>query len=531
MGAHNVKIGFRWARQSGWKTNPQNSEIRFRSIEDLIANTPRSVFGQFGIPPHNAHLDEWGGFIQDDWRVNDRLLLNLGLRYDYYPTISIEQTSDIPVELYNLEKPSDLRLLDFGPPRPADSPYDADGVNFGPRFGFAYTLNESGSTVIRGGVGVLFSPHLLAALQNQITNPFVPQNVLWNEVDVEVNGFQWPIYNAELADVATAASEGKSVFGIVDTELPNAYTVQTQLNFQQSFAGNWMVEAGWVHTDGRNFPLHRYFAQAVDRETGLRVNSDLIGTATGYHISSEQETVYNALQTSLRKQFFNNLGWDFHYTYSRGWAYQGGGLSSPFVNGDIFASQDFWDFSNERQPLSQEARHRFASNVIYDLPWFETGDDALHHILGGWTISAIYQQQTGLPRRMTFNSGLTRSRPDLVAGADPMLPNSRDTLLLWDRSAFVPVETHPVSGMPIRTGTSNPDDTRSPGVWTVDLSLSKEFDLGENMGLEVRFDAFNAFNHVNYGNPTGNIGSSQFGVLRSLATPMRTGQIGARFTF
>jgi hypothetical protein len=110
------------------------------------------------------------------------------LRYDYYATISVEQTSDIPVELYNLEKPSDLRLLDFGPPRPADSPYDADGVNFGPRFGFAYTLNESGSTVIRGGVGVLFSPHLRATLQNQITNPFVPQNVLWNEVDVQANG-------------------------------------------------------------------------------------------------------------------------------------------------------------------------------------------------------------------------------------------------------------------------------------------------------------------------------------------------------
>lgn len=532
VGAHNVKVGFRWARQSGWKTNPQNSEIRFSSLDDLIANKPRSVFGQFGIPEHNASMNEFGGFIQDDWRVNDRLLLNLGLRYDYYPTIKVEQTTDVPVELYNLSPPSDLNLLDFGAPRPADSPYDSDKVNFGPRFGFAWTIDRSANTVIRGGIGVLFSPHLMATLQNLISNPFVSQNVLWNQVEVEANGFEFPVYNDFLANVVTANAGGeKSVFGIVDTNLPNPYTVQVQFNVQRSFAGDWMAEIGYIRTDGRNFPLHRYFAQAVDRETGLRVNADLLGTASGYHISSGQETVYNAVQASLRKQFANGFGWDLHYTHSTGWAYQGGGLSSPFVNGDIFASQDFFDFSNERQPLSQEARHRFASNFIYALPSPQNTGGVLSHILGGWTISGIYQQQTGLPRRVTFRSGLTRSRPDLVPGADPMLPNSRDTLLHWDRNAFVPVATHPVSRMPVRTGTANPGDSRSPGRWTVDLSLGKDFNLGEDKNLELRFDTFNAFNHVNYGNPTGNIGSSRFGVLRRLATPMRTAQVGARFSF
>ena len=84
-----------------------------------------------------------------------------------------------------------------------------------------------------------------------------------------------------------------------------------------------MVEAGYLRTDGRNFPLSRPLANAFDRQTGARPNPAL-GTPSGVYLTSEQTMVYNALQTSVRRRFANDLGLGFHYTYSRGYAEQGG---------------------------------------------------------------------------------------------------------------------------------------------------------------------------------------------------------------
>ena len=83
IGGHNVKTGFRWVRQMGNRSNPQNPSIRYQSKADLLANRPNVVVPTFGAPPHESHLDEFGLFVQDDWRVNKRLVLNLGLRYDH----------------------------------------------------------------------------------------------------------------------------------------------------------------------------------------------------------------------------------------------------------------------------------------------------------------------------------------------------------------------------------------------------------------------------------------------------------------
>lgn len=122
VGAHNLKAGFRWMRNGGGKTNPQNPSHSYQSLADLLANIPNSVRLDNGKPPHDGHVDEIGGFIQDDWRVNNRFVLNLGLRYDYYPTIGIRAKTNTPAEIVNLEPPTDLRKMDFGAFRDAKKP-------------------------------------------------------------------------------------------------------------------------------------------------------------------------------------------------------------------------------------------------------------------------------------------------------------------------------------------------------------------------------------------------------------------------
>jgi len=531
IGPHNVKAGFRWARQGGGKTNPQNPNITFSNLADVYANIPNSVSLQNGKPPHDGHLDEYGGFIQDDWRVNKKLVLNLGLRYDSYSTISIRPTTNVPAEIVNLEPPTDLRKLDFGAFRDPQKPYDPDRVNFGPRAGFAWTISEKSDTVIRSGAGVLFSPHLFAALQNSVSDPFGPADVSWNRTEVAARGLKWPAYGEDLRDLFIRESAGrKFIYAIIDTTLPNPYTVQSMISFQRAIGSTLMAEIDYLRTDGRNFPLNRPFTQAFDRATGLRPNPAL-GTPGGYHVSSEQTMVYNALQTSLRRRFSNNMGFDVHYTLRKGWAEQGGALSSAFVNGDIFVTQDFWDPKFDRAPLSQEARHNVSADVIYELPWLKDGRGALSRILGGWQISSIVSIRSGVPFRVTQPSGINNSRPDYVGG-NTVLPDWRDTLLYLNRAAFALVPTYPATTATIRPGTANPSLVLGPGRWVADISLGKIFRLKESLSLQVRADAFNAFNHVNYNNPVPSIASADFGKITSVPNgSWRTGQIGARLTF
>ena len=134
-----------------------------------------------------------------------------------------------------------------------------------------------------------------------------------------------------------------------------------------------------------------------------------------------------------------------------------------------------------------------------------------------------------MPLRVTQPSGIANSRPDLI-GDHPVLENYRDTLFYLDRSQFALVPTSSVTQATLRPGTANPGEIRGPANWTVNLSLTKGFTVTRTVRLDVRLDAFNAFNHVNYNNPTTSIASPDFGRILGSATP-RTAQIGARLSF
>src|SRR5262249_59717858 len=108
--------------------------------------------------------------------------------------VRIKPTTSTAAQIVNLEPATDLLKMDFGAFRSPDKPYDPDHFNLGPRAGFAWTLSERSQTVVRGGVGVLFSPHLFATLQNLVSDPFGPADVTWNRTDAAAKGLKWPAY-------------------------------------------------------------------------------------------------------------------------------------------------------------------------------------------------------------------------------------------------------------------------------------------------------------------------------------------------
>src|SRR6266850_2452845 len=531
IGPHNVKLGFRWARETGGKTNPQNSTVTYQNLADLFANIPDRVTLLYGQPPHTIRQDQWGAFIQDDWRVNNKLVLNVGLRYDYYPLVRFRPTTDIPAEIVNLNPPSDLRKMDFGSPRAQDSVYDPARLNFGPRFGFAWTLEKKGNTVIRGGVGVLYSPHLLALYQNVISDPRMPPRVSWNRPDVASRGLKWPVYGTDLRDVVLRESGGKkTLYGIIDTRIKNPRTIQSMIDVQRAIGSTWMVSAGYVHTAGSGFPMSRFFQAAFDRATGALPNPAL-GLPSGYYVDSSQTLVYNAFEGNVRKRLSNNLEFSFHYTLGKGFGQQGGDLVGNFSGspGTWASTQDFYDPNLDRVPLSEEVRHRVTGQAIYDLPWFKDGGGALSRILGGWQLSGVLNSRSGLPLRLLQSSGIPNSRPDYVGG-NPVLSNWHDTLLYLNPAAFARVPTYPTTNATIRPGTQNPSQVHGAGRQTVDIALAKTVRLRESMSVQFRAEAFNALNHANYKDPNINILSPDFSKITS-ATERRTGQIGVRVTF
>src|SRR5262245_18733857 len=130
---HLVKAGFRFMRETGGRLNPENPSFTYQTYADLLANIPQSLSTSFGAPPHDSDMDQYSAFIQDDWRVGNRLVLNLGMRYDFYDVVKVRPTTDVAVEIVNYEAPTDLRKMDFGPLRDPLRPYEPDGNNFGPR--------------------------------------------------------------------------------------------------------------------------------------------------------------------------------------------------------------------------------------------------------------------------------------------------------------------------------------------------------------------------------------------------------------
>ena len=415
----------------------------------LLANVVNSHNTTYGAPPHGSHMDQYGGFIQDDWRLGSRFVLNLGLRWDYYGVAQVSATTDVPVELVNLENPTDLRKMDFGPKRDPLHPYEPDGNNFGPRMGFAWTLGANEATVVRGGLGYLYSPTLPMTVRQAVNHPTIPYRVVYNRTESAARNVRWPMYTDDALPLAQADSAGRAaVFSLIDTNIAAPYTIQSMLSVQQAFGRTMAAEVGYIRTDGNDFPLQRQFTQAFDRETGARPNP-AIGSPGGYYVDSSQTMVYNGLQTSLRRRFSNRYSWDVNYTLGKSESTQGGDLSVYYIT-SFNAIQDFWDPEFDYGPSTNDIRHRFNASFIYELPTIGAEGSVKNGVLGGWQISGIVQARSGGALIVTQPSGIGNSRPDVASGVDLVVADWQDTCIAsgcnyLNTAGFVRVPTSSVT--------------------------------------------------------------------------------------
>lgn len=545
MGNHSIKFGGDYQRITGFRSNPENPNIIFPNIATFLSGQPSAVIPTFGSPLYTSHMDSFGVFVQDDWRASRNLTVNAGIRYDYYGHVVAKPVEEVAAYIVNYEPPTDWHEFNFGPLRPFDNPYESDAVNFGPRLGFAYNPDGQGRTVIRGGAGVLFSPQIPGTVRQSAGNPTVPARVSFSATEVERYDLAWPAYNEDLvglADQLTAESGKRFIFSILNTQLENPYTINFQLNIERELAQDLMMEVGYVGVRGVKFIMHRRYDQP-DRLTGVRPNPDII--PGGYWVDNSESTIYNALQVSLRKRFTSSFSFDGFYTWSKGLAYAGGDIGAYYQGEATDQIQDFFNVGIARGLVAGDTTHRFAGDIIYELPRLEGWSNPIARgVLGGWNVSTILQLHTGTPVIIVQDcpGGDYHCRPDYVGGAvvnnnwisnenvEFCNPGAHCPKNYVVKDAFTPVPLDPESDVAIRPGTAGKSLVRGPGFFSADFSLAKYFTVREGMQLQARLDMFNALNHVNFNNPNNNVNSVNFGLING-AGNMRTMQVGLHLTF
>jgi hypothetical protein len=488
---HSFKFGGIWATPRGGRFNVTGPTFTFQTEADVLANRPTGA--SFRLRPVLGlwSTTNWGLFVQDDWRVNSKLVLNVGVRYDYFGRYRFEATDpEHPAGIINLDGEPDPTFA-FGAPRPADRIFEDDkGVNLGPRIGFAYNPDARGKMVVSGGWGMMFQPLDTQNFETSIGMiSGVPASRSFSAVEASQLGLRFPIYNEDMLQRYSAIytpSPLSPVGLLVDPHIQTPYAHVFTVGVQRALGSTTVADAAYVGTRGYHFRMARTYNEP-DRLTGIRPNPNL---SQATYVDDSQETTYNSLQTSMRQRLTNKLQLNLNYTWSSTRAnYDGDNLSS--VND---ASQTVPDFSTSTRagaPSSVTSGIR-SWQRIYETPGADWSSPLARHLIGGWRSPDL----PGADRRASI---ITRRRRKLGAVRMSSTANAintdccdiRATTCSTERAAFQLVPLNSVSRQTIRAGNVGVGQFRLPGFKNLDVSLSKSFSVGGQKRVELRTDILN----------------------------------------
>ncbi len=485
--------------------------------------TKSRIFGG----PFNLRSQEWGFFIQDDWKVSDRLSLNLGLRYDLFTPFSEE---DGRYSLFSI--PNQQVIVASGG---GDRIIETDKNNFGPRIGFAYSLNSEKSLVLRGGYGLLYT------LDGVDYPPGVRNVPFSNSVSFNQNGFDTsptaPTFSLHTGPpiVSTAPDPANvpSTFGVfaVDEKQKVGMVHQFQVSVQYQFLRDYSIDIGYVGNRSRNL-LYANNIGAGGTAQARNSANQFIGSAVIYTNGARSE--YDALQIQMRKRLSKNFQGQISYTFGstkdnstgifNGLGDQRQSRTGPINPFDIDA-----DFGYS--PL--HVRHLLSADVIIDLP-FGKGQRYLDKggvsnvIFGGWQNNWLITTRTGVPYSVVAND---LGRPSLVGDPFSNVPAGR----LINPAAFstttnITAVTNP-AGNTIRFGDLPRNTFTGPPQYFTDMSIFKNTRLAENWTLQLGLEFFNLFNHINFTVPNNTLGNGDFGEIKYNAYGGRVIQYRAKLLF
>ena len=483
-GAHTFKLGGEYRRIQSDFQFLGSREITYNSINDFIDNRPNQVAVTADSPVFQPQQFYAIGFVQDSWRVNDRLTLDLGVRYDYYSVVK---------EAEGRARPFFVEENAFG--TDPDEFYDSDKNNFSPRLSAAYEINEK--TAVRAGFGLFYGPGQFEDRIQPIEN-FIDRSRV-QASDVPNNGLQYPVAPEQLRNLL-------SIRGYTH-HYPAEYNMQYGASLSRELPGEMNLTLGYTGSQGKDMFL-RGVGNTLDPVTRVRPvpNFGQIDFKTGGCLDGQTLAAspvggcgyaqYDAFQLQLSRRFRGGLTGGFQYQYSRN-------RGTTQGSNEAATAQNTFDFETEYGTNPQDIPHTFNGSLVYLLP----GEGLLR---GGWRIGGIVNARSGVPINVIINrpdnitvNGVTvtnipggnsrgTQRPDLVPGVNPYIEDGGVRYL--NPAAFATPQPGTFGNLPRNF-------LRGPEFWQVDLMFSKDLRLGGNRALQLRAEIFNILNRLNYENP------------------------------
>jgi len=535
-GPHAFKVGFQFRRSrfdlfqipfprgslgfSGEFTlDPENPEESGDGLADAFLGLV-SQADISNITDVENRTNVFGAFVQDDYRVNSRLTLNLGLRYDYTgPTVSADdQQSNFDYETGQIlvaNRDGNSRGL-----------VEVDKLNVAPRVGFAWTATSDNKTVVRGGYGTFYSPQeIRTAFQLAYNLPFFYSISQTSDFGVTPailldDGFP------PLDPAAAAFPQVTSV----DRDFRSPYFHQWNIGVQRELPYQMMVEVAYVGSRGRRLQVMRDRNQPTPGPGDPQERRPYPQYGTFSSIENAGTSKFNSLQVKLSKRLSRGLWFLSAFTLGKATNDQ-----PEICCAEVWPANTY-DIAAEVGRADFDQRYRWVTSFGWDLPFgkgrrFLNGDGAVDAILGGWELGGILTIASGFP--FSPHMGLDTSntgtfgmlRPDQIR--DGNLPSDQRTPEHWfDVSAYrIPDE--------FTFGNAERNSLEGPAFRTLDLYLRKDFTFSGKHHLQLRVDLFNAFNHPNFGLPDPYIdsGEGSAGVITSTSIAMRQVQFGLRYSF
>jgi hypothetical protein len=529
-------------------------------LEDFFAGLPQRAFQLVGQTARRITWRSTAGYVQDDWRIKPRLMINLGVRYSY---VSPLQEAN---NLFGTFDPA-LGLVQQGQPSVGGTVVKPDYKDFSPRVGFAWDITGKGTTVVRGGSNVMYSMFSTAQFMQSGQSNFggggglhviptgacttavpvgtpCPQTfggtIVLGNATIPGSKLNWngPVFPTGATLSCTTAIPCNII--TVDPNLKTPYIANWNLGVQHLFTNNVSLEVGYVGTHGdrlTNFVDINLLAPGASARP-FQAKFPYLGFIN--RTVNDGRSNYNSLQTTLTKRLSHGLSFTAGYTYGHG---LDNGSLSRFGNlpqnslnpGAEYASSDY------------DVRHRFTLTASYEIP----GPKGYGQLLKGWKLNSIVNLQSaqpwlvgdtandfsgtgeladrwnffGNPNDFTSGSssipwcdlssgtpnctslsgisGLVTTLPASLAAKCKAVSTDPGTLAAGGcfvsangRSAMVP----PKNGT---YGTMGRNIFRDSGFRNVDFSIFKNFTLKERYTAQFRWELFNVFNHPLIANPYG----------------------------
>ena len=557
-GNHQFSTGFEFRRMFFSNSELLQPRYRYNNLDDLAANRPIRAENIFGLDPfvQGPGVTPTGAlYLQDDWKVNPRLTLNLGLRWDYErPTI--ENSAKIAGRHPELKKLKGSPVLNckictpgsfFIPPdvfdpvndpfltRPGDELQQGNYDNLAPRLGFAYDLLGDGKTVLRGGFGIVYFPTGQEAQGAGTVMDMVENSFPGLTIAREDN----PALRFPVADFAQAQGALKRFrFKLADQS--TAWTRQWNVSVQRELAGSSVVEAAYV---GNRSLLRGRFPPAA---AGNPFIPDPSHPAGGERVDpccafinilgADTHSEYHALQTTFRRSVASGLNLTVFYTWGHAVSEYGENQSGRF----FFRAPNVASWPDgpgsqfqivEKSAGFSDVRHNFLTHWLWQLPQID------HPVLRGWQLSGIWDARTGHPftisgGSLARNRYRSSSRPNRVPGVPLYTGYVGPDQPYLNKAAFALPPADPEFPGLVLLGDSEQAPIKGPGRWNVDLAVIKNTRIRENHQIQFRAEIFNIFNHVNWGRDLDtNFSSPRFGFMNNPASTSRQIQFGIQYLF